>query len=91
VVNSPNDLWVTTPEAAILLNVSVDYMNKILDRGDLPFKMYSIEDGYDGPDERLIERKALLEYREKRYQRREQALADLARISQELGLYDIEE
>ncbi len=83
-----NGLWVpqeafkelTTQEAADMLNISRPYLLKLLEQGDIPF----IKVGTD----RRIRLEDLMEYQECRDAQREKAIAEMARMCQDWGLYD---
>ncbi len=69
----------TTRQAAELLNVSRQYLVRLLDAGDIPFH-------YTGTHRR-IRFGDLMDYKQIRDQKRRKGLAQLTRMSQELGLY----
>jgi excisionase family DNA binding protein len=73
----------TTTEAAEFLDVSRPFIIKLTKRGELPYRLVG--------KHRRIPSTALLEYREKMYRRAKEAADELTRISQELGLYDLDE
>lgn len=79
---APVDQELTTNQAADLLNVSRPYLIKVLERGDLPFHMVGTH--------RRMRLGDVLDYQAIRDARRREALAELARESQRLGLYDNE-
>ena len=70
----------TTQEAADILNVSRPYLIKLLEEGTIPF----VKTG----THRRIRFSDLMEYKRYRDAERKRALAELAQLSQELGLYD---
>lgn len=72
----------TTQQAADLLNVSRQYLVRLLERGDLPFTRTGTH--------RRIRLDDVLRYREERGKRRREGLKRLTRLSEELGLYDEE-
>ncbi len=70
----------TTQEAADLLNVPEPYLLKLLEDGDLPFKLVGLH--------RRINLEDLLKYKEKRDKKRHELLTELTQLSEEYGLYD---
>jgi excisionase family DNA binding protein len=76
----PYHYYLSTQEAANLLNVSRPYLYSILDKGDLPYHMVGTH--------RRIRFEDLMEYKQKRDNQRRQALDKLTSISQELGFYE---
>ena len=70
----------TTQEAAEILSVSRPYVIKLLETGKIPFTKVGVQ--------RRIRIDDVLNYRKVRGAEQEAALAEIARISQELGLYD---
>jgi excisionase family DNA binding protein len=70
----------TTYEAAALLNVSRPYLIRLLDQGAIPFTRTGTHRriGYDD----------LMRYKSARDTAREQALDELTRLNQEMGLYN---
>ena len=69
----------TVAQAAQLLDMSEGCVNELLDVGVLDFRL-------DG-DRRLVQRDRLLEY-ESDYREKREAMAEITRWSQEMGLYD---
>ncbi len=72
----------TTTEAAYLLNVSRQHMEKLLDQGKIPFT--------EGEIMRLIQFKDIMAYKKQWEEFRQQKLADIVQISEEAGLYSME-
>jgi len=70
----------TTQEAANLLNVSRPYLIKLLEEGKLPFH-------YVG-SHRRIRFDDLIAFREEQDRKSEEAMTELVRLSEEMGLYD---
>ncbi|MBS0213753.1 MAG: excisionase family DNA-binding protein [Proteobacteria bacterium] len=69
----------TTQEAADFLNVSRPYLIGVLDRGELPHHKVGTH--------RRVYFRDLLAYREAQLKANKAGLAELTRLSQELGLY----
>ena len=69
----------TTSEAAELLNVSRQYLCRLLDRGDIPFVRVG--------KHRRVRVGDLMRYRERRDAARREKLQELTQLSQELDLY----
>lgn len=76
----PINKEVTTQEAADILNVSRPYLVKLLEQGDIPFIKVGVH--------RRIRLDDLMEYKERRDAERLKAIAEMAQMSQDLGLYD---
>ena len=70
----------TTQQAASLLNVSRPYLIKLLDEKAIPYTMVGTH--------RRIRYRDLMEYKQRADAEQEQALEDLTRLSEALGLYD---
>jgi len=75
----PSSRLLTTSEAAELLNVSRQYLCRLLDRGGIPFVRVG--------KQRRIRAEDLMRYREQRDAARREKLMELTQLSQELGLY----
>ncbi|HJT77419.1 MAG TPA: helix-turn-helix domain-containing protein [Gemmataceae bacterium] len=73
----------TTTQAAEFLDVSRPFVIKLIENGELPCRMVGTH--------RRVPTSALVEYREKMFHRASQAADEMARTSQELGLYDLGE
>jgi excisionase family DNA binding protein len=73
----------TLDQAAALLNVTRSYLEQLLDQGQLPFTTIH--------GRRRVPFLSLIVYRDERDARRRQGLDELARMSQELGLYGVDE
>jgi excisionase family DNA binding protein len=69
----------TPRQAAELLNVSRQYLVRLLDEGKLPFHRVGTH--------RRVPLEALLEFRRRRDAERSNALANLTELSEDLGLY----
>ncbi len=76
----PLNKEVSTQEAAELLNVSRPYLVGLLEAGKIPFVKVGTH--------RRVPFTDLMAYRTLRYEEREKAIAEIARISQEEGHYD---
>lgn len=63
----------TIVEGAVILNVSTEYMVRLLDEGKIPFCL-KMED--------------VLAYKAERDRSRNKGLEDLTRLTQEMGLYE---
>lgn len=70
----------TTQEAADILHVSRPYLIKLLEEGQIPFTKVGLH--------RRIRFKDLRNYQKRRKMEQQAGLAEIARIGQELGLYD---
>lgn len=76
----PQDQELTTQEAADLLNVSRPYLVKLLEQGDIPYSKTGTH--------RRVRFVDVMTYKQQRDAQRKQGLDRLARMSQEMGLYD---
>lgn len=70
----------TTQQAADLLNISRQYLVRMLDRGDIPFHKVGAH--------RRIAFDDLMSYKRRRERERQRGFAELAELSQQLGLYE---
>ena len=77
---TPVDVELTTQEAADILNVSRPYLVRLLESGAMPYTRTGAH--------RRIRLGDLLSYKAVRDAERKQALDDLTRLNQEMGLYD---
>ena len=71
---------VTTMEAADILNVSRPFVIKLLEEGELPYRLVGRH--------RRIQLKDLLDYKKNIDRKREAVLDQMVAEAQELGLYD---
>ena len=76
----PLHLELTTQEAADLLNVSRQYFVQLLDQGAIPFTKTGTH--------RRVRFGDVMAYKDIRDQQRREGLRRLARLSDELGMYD---
>ncbi len=76
---SPIDRDMTIAEAADVLNVSFFYLEKLLDRGKIPFKAVGVS--------KHINTKDLLDYKSNRDLERRAGLSELTAFLQEEGFY----
>jgi len=77
---APDGAELTTEQAAAILNVSAEYLARLLDDGCIPFQE---QEGH-----RLVDREALLAFKRDRDRDRATSLDDLARLSEDLGGYE---
>lgn len=78
----PINSELTTQQAADVLNVSRPHLIKLLDRGDLGYRMVGTH--------RKLKGKEVLAYRDRTYAQRRTALSEMVQLDEELGLYDDE-
>jgi excisionase family DNA binding protein len=76
----PTSDEMTPAEAAIYLNVSRPYLVKLLDEGQLPFRMVGTH--------RRIPTVELIRFKQVTRARQRQGMDAVVRLSEELGLYD---
>lgn len=74
---------ITIEQAAETLKVSIRYVVQLLDEGQLPY--------HEVGSNRRIRLSDLMEYKKKRDAARRKAMEELYRISEEAGLYNINE
>jgi excisionase family DNA binding protein len=77
---SEADEELTTREAAELLNVSRPHLTQLLKEGEIP--------SHKVGSHHRVYRRDVLAYKAKRREQSEEAVQELTRLSQELGLYD---
>ncbi len=75
----PHDHYLSTQEAAEILNVSRPYLYTLLEKEEIPYTMVGTH--------RRIQVQDLMEYKRKRDSLRRQALDELIAFSQEEGFY----
>lgn len=76
---SPVDVEITTQRAADILNVSRPYFVKLLEQGELPYRMVGTH--------RRVRLADVLEYRAASRANTSKALDELTALSEEMGLY----
>jgi excisionase family DNA binding protein len=79
----PYDHYLSSQEAAELLNVSRPYLYTLLDQNQIPFIKVGTH--------RRIKFEDLMAYKQHRDNQRRQSLSELAASSQELGFYESED
>lgn len=79
----PYDHYLSSQEAADLLNVSRPYLYTLLEQGQIPYIKVGTH--------RRIQFEDLIKYKQQRDGQRRQALSELAFMSQELGFYVAED
>jgi excisionase family DNA binding protein len=72
----------TTTQAAAFLDVSRPFVIKLIERGELPCRMVG--------KHRRLPGEAVLNYREKMFQRASKAADEMAQLAQDAGLYEQE-
>ena len=77
---APRDMHLTTNQAAELLGISRPTLVRLLEQGAIPFEKPGRH--------RRIRLQDVLSYQEKSQQRRREAIGEIHRISEEIGLYD---
>lgn len=77
---TPLHAELTTQQAAEMLNISRPYLIKLLEQGKIPFHKVG--------SHRRILAKDVLEYKQRSYQERRKAMAELTAESQEIGFYN---
>ncbi|MBW4618672.1 MAG: helix-turn-helix domain-containing protein [Cyanosarcina radialis HA8281-LM2] len=75
----PYDRYLSSQEAADLLNVSRPYLYSLLEQGQIPYIKVGTH--------RRIRFEDLMAYKQQRDMQRRQALSELTALSQELGFY----
>ena len=76
----PHDHYLSSQEAAEILNVSRPFLYTLLNEGQISYTMIGTH--------RRIQVEDLMEYKRKRDQTRRQALSELVAVSQDLGFYE---
>lgn len=76
----PHDHYLSSQEAAEILNVSRPFLYTLLNEGQISYTMIGTH--------RRIQVEDLMEYKRKKDQTRRQALSELVAVSQELGFYE---
>lgn len=75
--------YMTTQQAANILGVSRPFLIKLLKQGEIPYTKVGTH--------RKIYLEDLINYKEKRDKQREEALDELINMTEELGLYELDE
>src|SRR5262249_49870741 len=75
----PVNKGLTTQDAANVLSVSRPYLIKLLEKGEIPYVWVG--------NQRRIQYRDILEYQDRREAERLSALDEMARMSQNMGLY----
>lgn len=73
---------VTTSQGAEILNISRPYLMRLIENGELPYHQVGTH--------KRINLQDLLEYKNIRDKKRKKGLQKLTKLSQELGLYDLD-
>jgi len=81
-MSQPLPTEMTTNQAADFLDVSRPFIIKLIKKGELPCRMVG--------KHRRIPTAALVEQREKMFQRAKVAMDEMVRLNQEMDLYDLE-
>lgn len=76
----PVDDEITTQEAADLLRVSRPYFVTLLDQGELAFRKVG--------NQRRVRLREVIAYKQQQYERSQRAMRELAKLSDEMDLYD---
>lgn len=79
----PYEHYLSSQEAADLLNISRPYLYTLLEQGEIPYIKVGTH--------RRIQFEDLIQYKQQRDGQRRQALSELATFSQELGFYVVED
>ena len=77
---SPIDKAITIEESAKILNVSKDYIHKLIEQGDLKYTIVGTTKQFNCKD--------VLEYKQVRDSRRRESLDELTAFMQQEGFYD---
>lgn len=82
-VNTKAETELSTAEVAENLHISLAFLTKALEAGEIPYRTVS--------GQRCIRYGDVQDYRERQRAEREEALRELALYSEEIGLYEIED